>query len=124
MRVHPLVTGALLVSLMSGCASGNLSHSVPSPATAHVRGQLLFVGGPAPGAARPLPGTVTLSGQVKMTVTIGLGGQYSAALPPGDYRVEGRSPQFGSGAYPCHALSRVTVGPDQTAQADVYCQGK
>ncbi len=123
-KVGRLVTCALLLTLVPGCTSGHLSQPAPSPSTGHVRGQLLFVGGPAPGSARPLSGTVTLSGLVQMNVTVGLRGHYFATLPPGVYRVEGLSPQFGSGTYPCHAQARVTVGPNETAQADVYCQGK
>jgi hypothetical protein len=123
-KLRPLVTCALLLTVAAGCTSGHLSQPAPLPSTGHVRGQLLFVGGPAPGSARPLSGTVTLSGHVQMNVTVGLRGHYFATLPPGVYRVEGRSPQFGSGTYPCHAQARVTVGPNETAQADVYCQGK
>jgi hypothetical protein len=123
-KVRLLVACALLPIFVLGCASGPLSQPAPSPSTAYVRGQLLFVGGPAPGSARPLSGTVTLSGHLQMNVTVGLGGHYSATLLPGVYRIEGRSPQFGSGTYPCHAQSRVTVGPNETARADVYCQGR
>jgi hypothetical protein len=81
MNVRPLVTCALLLTLVSGCASGHLSTPAPSPSTGHVRGPLLFVGGPAPGSARPLSGSVTLSGQVQMNVTVGLGGHYFATSP-------------------------------------------
>ena len=93
------------------------------PVTATIEGKLLAVGGPAPGAPRPLPGDVTLrSPGSEITVPVGKGGHYSTEVPPGTYEIEGRSPFYGSGKYLCRALKSATPAANATTTANVYCQ--
>jgi hypothetical protein len=92
-------------------------------ATAIIGGRLLAVGGPAPGTAHPLPGTVILrSPGSEITVPVGKTGRYSAEVPPGRYEVDGHSPLYGSGKYSCRALKPVTPAANGTTTANVYCQ--
>jgi hypothetical protein len=93
----------------------------PPPMTIH--GRLLAVGGPAPGAPRPLPGTVTLSTtDSEITVLVDNDGRYSAEVSPGTYEVVGHSPQYGSGTYLCRAAGPVTATADETVDTNVVCQ--
>jgi hypothetical protein len=105
-RTCATVLGALL---LTGCAAaGAAEHAAnhpgghpPARATAHVTGKLLIEGGPIgrggqqPGE-RPIPGTVTFStaGHRPVQVGVGVSGKFSAWLPPGRYRVAGRSPRI------------------------------
>jgi hypothetical protein len=105
-RTCATVLGALL---LTGCAAaGAAEHAAshpgghpPARATAHVTGKLLIEGGPiGPGGQQPgehpIPGTVTFSAAGHRTVQVGVGtsGKFSAWLPPGRYRVAGRSPRI------------------------------
>jgi hypothetical protein len=93
----PLAMCAVLI-LVSRCTK-RASVATGSATVGHVHGQLVFVRGPPPGSARPLSGTVTLSGQAQMNVTVGLGGHYFAPLPPGVYR----GPRWCTAMPPIHA---------------------
>src|ERR1700721_4537191 len=99
--------GVLGALLLTGCAAaGAAEHAAghptshpPARATGHVTGRLLIEGGPlGPGGQqpgeRPIPGTVTFTaaGHRPGQVGVGASGKFSAALPPGRYRVTGRSP--------------------------------
>lgn len=68
--------------------------------TGILSGVLEMVGGPAPGPARPLPGTVTVrrSGQPPVEVSAGKDGAFSVELPAGTYQVTARSPLYQDGA--------------------------
>jgi hypothetical protein len=93
------------------------------PESAHIVGRLLAVGGPAPGAPRPQPGTVTLRNRdTEITVLAGENGRYSAEVSPGTYEIEGHSPYYGGGKYVCEATGSVRVLANETGSADVYCQ--
>ena len=79
-----------------------------------VTGKFVRVGGPAPGSPVPLPGTITarsVTGQ-KFTATATRNGRFELFLPPGRYRVTGRSPLMQSGQMICGATTglRVTRG--------------
>lgn len=74
-------------------------------AWASVLGALALTGCTAAGAAvsggqqpgeRPIPGTVTFTtaGQRPVSVRAGTSGEFSVWLPPGRYRVAGRSPDL------------------------------
>ena len=104
-RICAGVLGALL---LTGCASAGAAEQVtshvttgPAQATGHVTGRLLIEGGPMgpdgqqPGE-RPISGTVTFtaSGHKPVLVKVGSSGKISAWLPPGRYRVAGRSPDL------------------------------
>ena len=113
-RIGACVLGALL---LTGCAAASAagytatgaaehvaSHATGHPsarATGHVTGKLLIEGGPiGPGGQqpgeRPIPGTVTFTaaGHRPVQVGVGVSGKFSAWLPPGRYRVAGRSPDI------------------------------
>ncbi|MEP7026440.1 MAG: hypothetical protein ABJB47_22105, partial [Actinomycetota bacterium] len=89
-------------------------------------GTLIRVGGPAPGAAVPLPGQVTAVGSAgsRFVATAGAGGRYRLELPPGTYRLTGRSPlvQADGSALPCAAGHAVRIGAAPAAAGpDVVC---
>jgi hypothetical protein len=105
--------------LLAAC-SGN--HDV---AKGTIRGRLLAVGGPAPGTARPLPGTVTLQNAVthlKTIVHVNADGRYLTTVAVGRYAIEGRSPLYGSGKYRCKAFKDATASVAAPAVVDVFCQ--
>jgi hypothetical protein len=86
-------------------------------------GHLYGVGGPAPGALRPWPGTVTLTGSgVHRDVQVSADGRFSVLVPAGTYTVAGRSPRYGSGAGVCRAAGPATVTAGHRTRADVLCQ--
>ena len=94
-----------------------------SPATGTLTGHLYGVGGPAPGAPRPWPGIVTLTGPgVHRDIQVGVNGSFSVLVPAGTYTVAGRSPRYGSGAGWCRAAGPATVTTGHRTRADVLCQ--
>jgi hypothetical protein len=136
-RVNVNVTGIGLVvaALALGSACGGPGSQpegptgTPTPAAYVVTGHLKVVGGPAPGAARPGNGTVTLTtadGE-STTVQTDADGRFGVAVStgPGRYTLTGHSPQFGDGAYECRATGPVVVSRStRTVHADVFCQMK
>ncbi len=88
-----------------------------------MRGHLYGVGGPAPGAARPWAGVVTVSGAgLHRDIQVGRDGAYSIALPAGSYTLAGHSPLYQSGAGVCRAAAVVKVSSGRVVAADVLCQ--
>ena len=87
-------------------------------------GRLYGVGGPAPGAPRPWPGNVTVTGGlgVHRDAQVGADGRFSVLVPAGTYTVAGRSPLYQDGAAECRAAGPVTVASGHRAEADVRCQ--
>jgi hypothetical protein len=88
---------------------------------------LAAVGGPAPGAPRPLAGTVSFGGienQMLISVRVGATGTAKVSLPIGKWGVTGRSPRYGSNRYPCQAEHTVIVKARDTVRVGVYCQEK
>jgi len=69
------------------------------------------VGGPAPGSPVPLPGTITARAATgrTFTATAGRDGRFTLSLPPGAYRVTGRSPLIQSGRTACPAAADLHV---------------
>jgi hypothetical protein len=127
--VGPLLACALLAPLAACSQDQGAPFGPPAPAPdGAVRGHLLFVGGPAPGRPHGIAGTLTLTQRITQTdlitrhITVDQSGSYSASIPPGRWWVQGRSPAFGSGKYPCRANSVVVVAPDLTTKVNVYCQ--
>jgi hypothetical protein len=127
-----LVAAALA---MSGCSSGGR----PAPAgigsprqhtrdgigtRVDVTGRLEGVGGPAPGAPRPWPGTVTWRGPTAGTVHVATDGRFLLSLPPGRYQVTGHSPRYGDGRYLCRATRPLVVGAGPPVHLDVLCHMK
>jgi len=129
--------------LLTGCtAAGAAGHPASGPAAGNqaraaglVTGRLLIEGGPTgPGGQqpgeRPIPGTVTFTAAGHRPVSVGVGtsGKFSAWLPPGRYRVAGRSPDIetvtSSGKTVEQACSQplsVTVRTRHSATIAVVC---
>lgn len=145
-RLVPIVVLTLAALLLTGgcrlnhtapklIRGGHHGHSSTSsaPNDGTVHGQLVLVGGPAPGGREGLPGVVTLTGVVTVRVEAGSAGRWSASVPAGHYRVAGSSPQFqsdnpsdpqlGSPPGPC-AGGSVTVVPGRSTQVDVFCSAR
>jgi hypothetical protein len=117
---------ALALALLAGAALAGCSghHATPAPGT--VTGTLIRVGGPAPGAAVPLPGHViaTSSAGARFSAAVPRNGQYRLSLPPGAYRLTGYSPLVYSGGSElrCVAARTVHLASGQTAPGvDVVC---
>jgi hypothetical protein len=95
-RIVLLVAATALLSGCSGAASdaGSSVTASPTPSSqGTLHGRLIRVGGPAPGAAVPLAGAVTISGPTaSRDVTVGTDGTFSIDLPPGKYTILGHSP--------------------------------
>jgi hypothetical protein len=101
------------------------SPATASPLAGTLAGHLYGVGGAAPGAPRPWPGTVTLTGPgVRRDIQVGASGSFSVLVPAGTYTVAGRSPRYGSGAGVCRAAGPATVISGHRTRADVLCQMK
>jgi hypothetical protein len=115
-----------LAGLIAACSSPRSAQAPPataSPVTGTLTGHLYGVGGPAPGAPRPWPGTVTLTGPgVHRDIQVGASGSFSVLVPAGTYTVAGRSPRYGSGAGLCRAAGPATVTTGHRTRADVLCQ--
>jgi hypothetical protein len=119
---------------MSGCSSpggGPAATGVPGAPRAGVDGAaphvavtgwLEGVGGPAPGAPRRWPGTVSWTGSTQGTVRIGAGGRFVLSLPAGRYRLTGHSPRYGGGNYVCRAPHALVVRTGAVVHLDVLCQ--
>ena len=105
--------------------AGGLAEIARTPETDGTRtGALEAVGGPAPGAPRPLPGNVTLRSRdgATFTSTAGSDGAFSLQVPAGSYTATGRSPLYQSGDVDCQALGPVTVTAGASSRMDVFCQ--
>ena len=131
-RIAVGLTGTCLAGLLAACASGSQpaapdpagsASAGPASAAGTLTGHLYGVGGPAPGAPRPWPGTVTLTGPgVHLAIGVGASGRYSVRVPAGTYAVAGRSPLYQDGAAACRAAGPVTVAGGHRTEADVLCQ--
>jgi hypothetical protein len=146
-RVAAGLAGVCLAGLLAACSSGShpagLAPAAPAPAglasaglasagsapaglasaEGTLTGHLYGVGGPPPGAPRPWPGTVTLTGPgVHRDIGVGAGGRYSVRVPAGTYAVRGRSPLYQDGAAVCQAAGPATVTSGHRTEADVLCQ--
>jgi hypothetical protein len=142
----------LVVAVVSGCGSGSTgkpsaassaanparSGSISSqsiglgsqrPPLGKIAGQLLFVGGPAPGLPRPRPavhGTVTftVTGTARdlSTVPVDIHGAFSVHLSPGTYSITATSPDYDGGHGVCLAKRPVRVSDRSSTAIKVYCQ--
>ena len=130
----PFVTEPNVVSGATVSAIGQVA-SAAAGVTGHVTGRLLIEGGPrGPGGKqpgeRPIRGTVTftMAGHRPVQVGAGASGRFSAWLPPGRYRVAGRSPDIetvtASGKdleQTCSQPLSVTVSARHAATISVVC---
>lgn len=96
---------------LSGCGGNPVYHQA-------VPGRFVRVGGPAPGSPFPLPGTVTArtATGAMYTATAGRDGRFKLSLPPGTYRVTGRSPLMQSGQMICAATAELHVSRGRPAR--------
>ena len=143
---------AVAVLMLTGCGTVGGPGPAPGdgargrPAAGRVTGRLVLEGGPVrPGGRqsgpRPIPGVVTFTtaGHRPVRIRAGRSGIFTVRLPPGRYRVSGRSPvvltvsngatvtdsgQLRSGTAweaPCSLPVPVTVTGHHTARAAVIC---
>lgn len=111
MRWNAIAVLAVGIAGLSGCGGNPGYHQT-------LRGTFARVGGPAPGAPVPLPGTITArtaTGKT-FTATAGRDGRFELPLPPGTYRVTGRSPLMQSGQMICAATAKLHVSRGQPAR--------
>jgi hypothetical protein len=107
-------------SMLAGCAAG----ATRTAALGSVEGQFIRVGGPAPGAAVPLPGQVVAvdSTGARLAVGVGNNGRFRLSLPAGTYRLIGYSPLIQSGVARCNAARPVRVASGRaTRHVAVIC---
>jgi hypothetical protein len=98
------------IAVLAGCGGNPGYHQT-------VPGKFVRVGGPAPGSPFPLPGTITAraaTGQM-FTAKVARDGRFKLSLPPGTYRVTGRSPLMQSGHMTCAAAHGLHVSRGQPA---------
>ncbi len=106
----------MLAVVMAGiCVLAGCGASPGDEQTVH--GTFVRVGGPAPGAAVPLPGSITARASNGRTFTAAAGrsGRFTLSLPPGSYLVTGRSPLLQSGRLACAATGRLRVSRGKAA---------
>jgi hypothetical protein len=106
-------------------AEAGASHVSPGNGT--LNGRLVTSGGPAPGAANPVAGTVTVTGKgVHVDVKVGEDGAYSISVPPGHYKVTGHSPSVvvDDREAPCSSAKEAKVARGTAAVLDVVCSIK
>jgi len=123
---HSPADGAVVLAVLAGLVLAGCSGHHVTPPPGSVTGTLIRVGGPAPGAAIPLPGRVvaTSSAGARFSAAVPRNGRYRLSLPPGTYRLTGYSPLVYSGGSElrCVATRAVHLASGQTAPGvDVIC---
>ncbi len=95
---------AVGIAVLAGCSGSPVFHQA-------VPGKFVRVGGPPPGSPVPLPGTIAARAATGETLTASAGrdGRFTLSLPPGTYRVTGRSPLAQSGQMICAATAQLRV---------------
>jgi hypothetical protein len=117
----------LALGIVAGCSASPGTPSADHQKSLNeqtVTGKFVRVGGPAPGSAVPLPGTITARAATGKTFTAAAGshGRFTLSLPPGTYRVTGRSPLMQSGQMVCGGTARLRVRSDRPApRVTVVC---
>jgi len=101
--------------------------TTPDDLTGIVDGQLVEVSGSAPGAPRPVAGSVSAqplpSGQAT-TATVGEDGTFRLRVVPGRYGVTGTSPQIANGYRTCSTPVPVDIVPQGAVHVVVSCNIK
>lgn len=116
------LAAAGLAGLVTACSVSPHPAAIAA-AAGTLTGHLYGVGGPAPGAPRPWPGTVTLTGPgLRRHIQVGADGRFSVLVPAGTYVVAGRSPLYQSSAGSCRAAGPAVVIAGHRTQTDVLCQ--
>jgi hypothetical protein len=104
-----LTSGGAVIA--AACVLAACGNSAAATSGRVVTGQLIRIGGPAPGLPIPLPGQIEArdgSGH-HYAVPVGRDGRFRLHLPPGTYLVTGHSPQIQDGKGLCSAAKTVTV---------------
>jgi hypothetical protein len=118
-HVRRIIAAVLVagIAVLAGCG-GSVGYHQAAP------GRFVRVGGPVPGSPVPLPGTITAHASTggTFTATASRDGRFTLALPPGIYRVTGRSPLMQSGQMICAATAELRVTRGMPARpATVVC---
>lgn len=115
----------VLGSAVAAAACTSYGKPLASPSTAGqgtVTGDFVRVGGPAPGAAVALTGSIRfMSGSRSVTVPVAQNGKFTVRLPAGRYEVKGTSPQIQGGVTSCSRPVVLTVISGQTVQQQLVC---
>jgi hypothetical protein len=118
-----LASGGAVVA--AACILAACGGAVAATSGRVVNGQLIRVGGPAPGLPVPLPGQIEArdgSGH-HYAAPVGRDGWFRLHLPPGRYLVTGHSPRIQDGKELCSAAKTVTVTKTGLLKnVDVICQ--
>lgn len=118
-----LVAAGAAVALDMGRNESHVATQAAAGGTVH--GTLQLVGG------RPGAEPVAVAGTIEVkrsdsgrTVSIETTeeGQFVIELEPGEYSLEGRSPQYIAGGQPCRARDVVEVRPGETSTVTVNCE--
>jgi hypothetical protein len=113
-----VIAGTLLITV-SGCTSHTTQVEHHDVGT--VRGRMIFMGGPAPGAWPVSPGDITLRGTSTTKVAVDSHGRFQVMTGPGTYHVTGTSAEFGGSRYVCRATHTVVVTAAATSHVVVGC---
>lgn len=112
-------TTIAVVGFVSACSGGD---SRMPPPSGMIQGRFLIEGGPAPGTAHAIPGTVMVHGPSDRALTVGADARFQVRVADGVYTLSGRSPNMNSNLGVCQALHPVTVRTDQTVRLDLVCE--
>ena len=98
--------------------------AVSAARTGVVQGTLQAVGGPAPGAPRPLKGSITLreSDGAVFTAAVGSDGVFVVRVPIGTYAITGRSPLYDGGRTDCISSGSVILSVGAMIHVVVLCE--
>jgi hypothetical protein len=113
-----VVVGTILIAV-SGCTAQ--SPNVEQSDVGTVRGRMIFMGGPAPGAWPVTPGFVTLRGSSIKKVALDSHGRFQVMTDPGSYQVTGTSREFAHSTYVCRATHALVVTPAKTSYVVLGC---
>ena len=85
-----VLLAVVLAGVLSGCSFDPTVSKEPFPRATHVRGMIVTVGGPAPGAPKPISGArIRFLGSGESAVVVASkDGRFAFDMPPGRYRVE------------------------------------
>jgi hypothetical protein len=111
------VAALALVLTSTSCAAA------PTVETGVVQGELEAVGGPGPGTARPLEGSIALrdTDATVFTTTVASDGAFSVRVPIGIYAITGRSPLYDGGEVDCLSSGPARLRVDATINVVVVC---
>lgn len=99
----------------------------PVEVSVTVTGDLVAIGGPAPGAARPLVGTVVAhrgtatDGPVAASAPAGADGRFSLTVPPGTYELTGTSSFVDGGRGLCVSNPITVTSSGPATEVAVIC---